>query len=264
MRALWSGSLSFGLINVPVKLYSGSESRGGIDLHMLHKKDLSPIRYSKVCRKDGEEIPFKDIVKGYEYQEGDYVVIEDEDFEKANAEKTNTIDITTFTDESEIDVRYFEKPYYLEPTKGAEKTYALLREALKQSHKIAVAKFVLRNREHLAAVKPVGAALVLNQMRFTNEIRESSDLKLPDAKAASKGEVDMALKLIDQLSGPFIPEDYHDTYTEELEEIIEEKVEGKQPKKKGKAPVKTASKDLMAALKASLEETKPKAKSGNK
>lgn len=254
MRALWTGSISFGLINIPIRLYSGSESRGGIELNMLHKTDLSPIRFARICKKDGKEVAFKDIVKGYEYSEGDYVVISEEDFQKVNPEKTNTIDIQQFVDEDEIDVRYFEKPYYLEPSKGADKPYALLREALKKSGRVALAKFVLRNKEHLAAIKPVGKALVLNQMRFTNEIREPGELKLPDAKQADGKEVSMALKLIDQLTEPFIAEDYHDTYTEELERIIEAKAKGKKPAKPGKEPVRAQSKDLMAALKASLEE----------
>lgn len=257
MRAIWTGSLSFGLINVPVKLYSGSESRGGIELNMLHKKDLSPIRYAKFCRKENKEITFGEVVKGYEYEPGEFIVLEDEDLEKANAEKTSTIEIAQFSDEDEIDIRYFEKPYYLEPMKGAEKTYALLQQALKKSGKIAIARFVLRNREHLAAVKPVGPALVLNQMRFPEEIRSPGGLKLPDAKAADvkKAELDMALKLISQLTDQFIPEDFHDTYTAELEKVIAEKVKGRKPKKRGKQPAATETTDLMAALKASLGET---------
>lgn len=256
MRALWTGSLSFGLINVPVRLYSGSESRGGIELNMLHKSDLSPISYSKVCRRDGQEVPYEDIVKGYEYQEGDYVVLTDADFEKANSSKSNTIDIKQFTDEGEIDVRYFEKPYYLEPAKGADKPYALLREALSKSKKIALSTFVLRNREHLAAVKAVGHALVLNQMRFTAELRDPSELKLPPATGVDAKELAVAIKLIEHLTEPFTPEDFHDTYTEDLEEIIEKKVKGERPKQKGHPPLKTQSKDLMAMLLASLEEPK--------
>lgn len=255
MRAIWTGSLSFGLINIPVKMYSGAESRGGIDLTMLHKKDLSPIRYAKFCREENKEIDFKEIVKGYEYRDGEYIVLTEEDFEKANAEKTGAIDIAQFAHETEIDVRYYEKPYYLEPQKGADKPYALLREALTKSNKIAIAKFVLRNKEHLASVKPVGRVLVLNQLRFPSELRQPSQLNLPDNKANAKPEVDMALKLISQLTNPFIPEDYRDTYTEELEKIIEARAKGKSPAKKGKTPVKTESKDLMSMLKASLEES---------
>jgi DNA end-binding protein Ku len=269
MRAIWTGSVNFGLINIPVRLYSGSESRGGIDLTMLHKKDLSPIRYAKFCKEEDKEVRSTDIVKGYEYQDGEYVIISDEDFEKANAERTKTIDIQQFAHETEIDVRYFERPYYLEPNKGAEKPYALLREALTKSNLIAVAKFVLRNREHLASIKPVGKVLVLNQLRFPSELRQPSQLNLPDSKVTTKGEIDMALKLVKQLTEPFIPEDYHDTYTEELEAVIRQKMSGKAPKKKGRAPSKTATTDLMASLKASLEETqkerpKTRSKSGTK
>jgi DNA end-binding protein Ku len=261
MRAIWTGSLSFGLVNIPVKLYSGAESGPGIDLTMLHSKDLSPIRYAKICRQDGKEVPYEDIVKGYEYQKGDFVVLTDEDFEKANAKKTKTIDIVEFTDQDEIDIRYFEKPYYLEPTKGAEKPYALLREALAKSKKVAIAKFVLRNREHIASLKPVGKALVLDQMRFPAEIREPSGLKLPEEVDIQGQEIKMALALIEQLTKHFIPEDFHDTYTEELERVIEAKAKGKQPAaSKAEAPTNTEVKDLMAMLKASLEKEQAKSK----
>jgi DNA end-binding protein Ku len=260
MRAIWTGSLSFGLINIPVRLYSGSESRGGIELNMVRKSDLSPISYKKVAKKDNREVAFGEIVKAYEYQPGEYMIISDEDFEKANAEKTKTIDIEEFSDEREIDVRYFERPYYLEPDRGADKPYALLREALYKSGKVAVARFVLRNREHLAAIKPVGNALVLNQMRFPTDVRSPGDLKLPDAKIIKDPEIEMALKLVDQLTKPFIPEDFRDTYTEQLEAVIDAKVKGRKPKAKGKAPAKTNSTDLMAALKASLDDTKTKTK----
>lgn len=261
MRAIWTGSLSFGLVNIPVKLYSGAESGSGIDLTMLHGKDLSPIRYAKICRADGNEVPYEDIVKGYEYRKGDFVVLTDEDFERANAKKTKTIDIVEFSDEDEIDIRYFEKPYYLEPDKGADKPYALLREALTKSKKIAIAKFVLRNREHLAALKPVAGALVLEQMRFPAELREPSGLKLPEKVDVKGNEVEMALKLIDQLTQPFIPEDFHDTYTEELEKVIDAKVKGKPIVDDEKAPANTEVKDLMAMLKASLEKEQAKTSS---
>lgn len=256
MRAIWTGSISFGLINIPVKLYSATESRGGIELNMVRKSDLSPIGYKKVAKTDNKEVVFGEIAKAYEYQPGEYVMIDEADFEKANAERTKTIDIAEFTNESEIDSRYFDKPYYLEPDKNADKPYTLLRDALRKSGKVAVARFVLRNREHLAAIKPVGDALVLNQMRFPSEIRSPAGLNLP-TKAAVKAEVDMALKLVNQLTQPFIAEDFHDTYTEQLEEVIEAKIKGQKPKAK-KASTKSSSTDLMAALKASLEETKTK------
>ena len=254
MRAIWTGSISFGLVNIPVKMYSASRSHEGLHLNMLHAKDQSPVRYARVCRQDGQEIPYDEIVKGYEYQDGDYVVLTKEDFEKADAKKTTTLDIKQFVEEKNIDSRYYEKPYYLEPDKKADRAYALLREALEKSGKVALAKFAMRARDNMGAIKPIGGALVLNQMRFPADVREFSELKLPPAGAAEEGEVDMALALINQLTKPFIPEDWHDTYTEELEEIIEEKAKGKEPSPHGKAPKETKVQDLMATLKASLEQ----------
>ena len=253
MRAIWNGAISFGLINIPVKLYSGAESRDGIDLHMLHEKDKSPIRYAKICKEEDKEVPFDEIVKGYEYAKGEFVVITDDDFEAADAKKTTTIDIVEFADENQIDVRYLEKPYYMEPQKGADKPYALLREALRKKNRLAVATFVLRQREHLALIKTVGSVLVLNQMRYPSDLRSPGGLKLPAKNAATDRELDMALKLVDQLTQPFVPEDFHDTYTEELQARIEAKVKGKpEPKGTDKASSKPTA-DLMAALKASLE-----------
>lgn len=253
MRSLWSGSISFGLVNIPVKMYSGSHPREGLDLDMLHKEDLSPIRYARICRKDGKEVPWEDITKGYEYQEGDYVELTRKDFERADVKKTKTIDIHQFADVGEIDIRYFEKPYYLEPVKGGEKAYALLREALAKSDKLAVVTYVFHEREHLGALMPVGSAVVLNQLRFHSDIREPVDLNFPDKKEVTKAEIEMALTLVKQETKPFITEDYRDTYTEELQEIIQEKIKGLKPKKHGKAPKETASKDLMDTLKASLK-----------
>ncbi|HVQ44915.1 MAG TPA: Ku protein [Candidatus Saccharimonadia bacterium] len=255
MRAIWTGSISFGLINIPVKLYSAAESRDGIDLRMLHKQDEAPIRYAKFCTKENIEVPYEDIVKAYEYDDGRFVVLSDEDFSAAEGEKTATVDIEEFTSEAQIDVRYLERPYYLEPSKGGEKAYALLRESLAQAGKIAVARFVLRQREHLAAIKPVGKMLVLNQMRFPTDLRTPGGLKLPPKDLAGPAELKMAGTLIDQLTKPFIAEDFHDTYTEELEERIEAKVKH-QPAPKIKAADTAPVKDLMAALKASLEEAK--------
>lgn len=253
MRAIWSGSVSFGLVNIPVKLYSATNSKT-LELDMLHKKDLSPIRYAKVCRKDGHEIPYEEIVKGYEYEDGDYIVLSNEDFEKANVRKTKTIDIVDFAKEQEIDPIFFEKPYYLEPEKGAAKAYILLREALKKSKKVGIAKFVIRNREHLGIVKPEGDILVLNQMRFQEEIRRP-ELKIPKEDVSEK-EISMALAFIDQLTEPFKPDEYKDTYMEELKKLIEEKSRGKTPKPKGALPKPTEVDDLMAALKKSLEREK--------
>lgn len=221
---------------------------------MLHKGDHSPIRYARICRKDGEEIPWNDIVKGYEYRDGDYIVLTKKELESIDAKKTQTIDIQQFVDETDIDIRYFEKPYYLEAIKGGEKAYALLRAALQKSKKIALAKFVLHEREHVAAIKPIGRALVLEQMRFPTDLREPGELSFPSEKDVTQKEIEMALKLIKQETRPFIAEDLHDTYTEELEEMIKAKTKGKKiPKTDAKAPKETSAKDLMSALKASLK-----------
>jgi DNA end-binding protein Ku len=256
MRAIWSGSIAFGLVNIPVKLFSGSESHHGLDLTMLHKQDHSPIRYARVCRKDGKEVAYDQIVKGYEWQEGDYIELTDDDFKKADAHKSKSIDIKQFVNEEEIDSRYFEKPYWLEPGKGADRAYAVLRDALVKSGKIALARFAMRSRENMAAIKPLGNALVLNQMRFPADLRNPTDLKFPEKNAASKEEVDMAFALLKQLEKPFIAEDWHDTYTEELEDVIAAKAKGKKPKQHGAAPEATKVKDLMATLRESLDKQK--------
>lgn len=236
-------------------MFSGSNPRQGIDLDMLHKEDHAPIRYARICRKDGEEIAWDDIVKGYEYREGDYIVLSQKDLEELDAKKTQTIDIMQFVDEPDIDIRYFEKPYYLEAVKGGEKAYALLRTALKKSGKIGLAKFVMHEKEHIAVIKPVGRALVLNQMRYPTDLREPGELNLPTDKDLTDKEVEMALKLVKQETRPFIPEDLHDTYTDELEELIKKKAKGKKiPKAKAEKHTETTAKDLMGALKASIKE----------
>src|SRR4051794_5666058 len=168
MRAIWSGVLSFGLINIPIKVYSGTAGTG-IEFNMLHKTDFSPIRYAKVCRKDGKELTQDDIVKGYEYADGDYVVLTKEDLQSVNMDRSQAIDVMGFVKESEIDTIYFEKPYYLEPDKGAGKAYRILLESLKKSKKVGVAKFVIHSREHLGIVKPHEKILVLEQMRFEDQ-----------------------------------------------------------------------------------------------
>lgn len=252
MRAIWTGALSFGLINIPIRVYSATVDRG-ISFTMLHKKDLSPIRFARICKEDGKEIPYEDIVKGYEYKKGDYVVLVDEDFEKVNLKKTKSIEIQDFTNEDEIDTILFEKPYFLEPDKGADKAYVILREALKKSKKVGIAKFVFHNREHIAVIKPHNDLLILNQLRYVSELRVPSDLKIPKKDEASTKEVTMALKLIDQLTGHFDPKQYHDTYTDELKEIIDAKAKGHQLKAKSKEPKPSKVKDIMSLLKESLE-----------
>lgn len=254
MRPIWSGILSFGLINIPIRVYSGTRVHE-MDLDMLHKKDLARIRYAYICTAEEKEVPYKEIVKGYKADNGEYVVLEDEDFERARSKKTKAIEIEMFTYEREIDSIYFEKPYFLEPDKDAHKAYNLLREALSESEKVAIASFVLRNRKHMAVVKPYENALILNQLRFPSEIRDLADLNLTKAKVNEK-EVSMAIKLIDQLTEPFDPSAYSDTYEAELKEIVQAKLKGKKTKKEAKTkPVEAiASEDILSKLKASLKQ----------
>ncbi|MGE5141488.1 MAG: Ku protein [Rudaea sp.] len=251
-HSFWSGAITFGLINIPVKLYSATQERD-LNLDMLRKGDLCPIRYARVCRATGEEVPYDDIVRGYQYQKGDYVVLDEEDFKKADVKKTQSIEVVSFTEQDTIDTKYFEKPYYLEPGKGAANAYALLREALKRSEKVAICRYVLRTKENIGILKPEGDVLMLDQMRLQSELRSPAGLDLPERAEVSDREIDMALQLIDQLTEPFHPEDFKDTYREELEQIISQKVEGKEPVAHGKAPEPTQVPDLMAALRKSLE-----------
>ena len=228
------------------------------DLNYLHKQDLSPIRYAKVCKADGEEIPFRDIVKGYEYKKRDFVVLEDEDFKKADIRKTQTIDILDFVNGEEIDPKLLEKPYYLEPIKESRKAYLLLCRGLQKTGKVGVGKFVLRTREHLIALKPEHDLLVLNQMRFYDQIIKPDVLNIPHEENVSARELDLAIKLIDQLTTVFNPEQYKDTYAEELLKIIDEKAHGKVSQPRGEIPVPTEVPDLMAKLRESLQEARKK------
>jgi DNA end-binding protein Ku len=259
MRPIWSGSISFGLVNIPVKLFSGSQNHN-LDLDMLSKDDLCPIQFKRVCRNDGREVPYEDIVKGYQYHEGDYVVLTQEDFDKANVEKTNTIDIQEFVKESEIDSVYYDKPYFLQPDKSGLKPYLLLREALKKSKKVGVATFVLRNKEHVVVVRPYGHIILINQLRFADEVRDAGEIEIKEPKkSVPDKEIQMALTLIEQSTGKFNLKKYKDTYVEDLKKIIEQKAKGQKPKAKGKKPQPTKVIDLMTLLKKSLKNQKGKA-----
>jgi DNA end-binding protein Ku len=257
MRSIWTGSISFGLINIPVKLFSAVQE-SSLDLDMLDSKNHANIKYKKVNAVTGKEVVLADIVKGYKISDA-YVVLEDADFEAADAVKTKTIEIINFADEKEIDSIYYEQPYYLEPDKSAQKAYALLRDALKAAGKVGVTSFVLRNKEGLAILKPYEKVIVLNRIRFTQEIRETSDLKLPPVSKARSKEMDMANKLIDQLTEKFNIVKYKDTYTAKLLKIIKEKAKGKKiTGPKMKVPHRQTD-DLMEMLKASLSGKKSKA-----
>lgn len=252
MRSIWSGAISFGLIYIPIKLYSASEERQ-IDFDMLRKGDLCPIRYVRVCEADGEEVEYKDIVKGYQFRKGDYVVVTDADFKAAAPKKTQTIEIVAFIKESEVDAKLLEKPYFLEPVKGAARAYALLREALRKTEKVAVARYVLRTRERMCLLRPEDDMIVLLQMRWVSEVRSPEGLELPPAKDAEKKEVDMAVRLIDQMTETFDPSEYTDTYTETLMKFIEDKAAGKAREPEQEEAIPSEVTDLFAKLRESLE-----------
>jgi DNA end-binding protein Ku len=260
MRTIWKGSISFGLVNIPIGLYPATRTER-VSFRQLRESDLSPIRYKRVAEEDNEEVPWEHIVKGYEYEKGQFVVITDADFEKAMPEATQSIDITEFVELAEIDPMYFDTPYYLEPQKGGKKAYALLRETLKETGKVGIARVVLKTRQHLAAVKPKENALVLELMHFPDELLEPAGLDLPRDEKLGKKEMDMAKSLVETMSGHWDPSEYKDTYREKLLKLIEEKAArgGKElPGPKAKAKPATNVVDLVAVLQKSLAETKKK------
>lgn len=259
MRSIWRGALSFGLIHIPVRLYSASRSRE-LKFKMLHKQDLSEIHYARICKADGKEIPWEDIVKGYEYEDGDYVILTDEDFEKADLKKTRAIEILDFTQEDQIDTIYYDTPYYLEPEKGAGKAYALLCEALKRSKKVAVAQFVFRHHEHIGVVRVHENLLVLHQLRYQSEILSAKELNIPQG-TVPKSELSIALKLIDELTKPFKPSAYSDTYTDAIKAIIKKKAKGQRVSITKEPPLKSEKvHDILSLLKSSLKQGKKKPK----
>ena len=256
MRSLWTGAIGFGLVNIPVKLFSATQ-QSDLDLDMLDKKDHSNIRFKRVNEKTGKEVPWANIVRAYNY-EGNYVVLDDEDFKKASPEKTKMIEIAEFVEEKEIDSIYYETPYYLEPAKGGEKAYILLRDALKKTGKTGLSTFVLRTKESLGLIKPSGKVLLLQKIRYAEEIRASEELTIPDS-APKPAEIKMAITLIDQLSGKFDISKFKDTYSTELMKMIEAKAKGKKLPAPTMKVVHSTSKDLMEQLKASLETKRKKA-----
>ena len=261
-RAIWKGSISFGLVNIPIALYPATKGEE-LKFRLLRKTDLSPVNYKRVAEKDGKEVPWDQIVKGYEYEKGKYVVLKDEDFQRVDVEATQTVDIQDFVELDEIDPIFFYKPYYLEPQKGGDKAYVLLRDTLKDTDKVGIAKVVIKTREYLAGVKPEDGALVLELMHFADELADMSNLHIPKKVEVGKREMSMARSLIDSMSSKWNPEKYHDDYREALMEVIEEKVEagGKEIEEKPKkAPKPTKVIDLVSVLHKSLEETSAKRK----
>jgi DNA end-binding protein Ku len=259
MRPLWKGTIGFGLVSIPVRLFSATQE-SELDLDMLDGKDQARIRFHRVNEDTGKEVPWERIVRAYALN-GKYVVLEDKDLKSAAVEKSDTIAIQDFVDETEVEGKYYEKPYYLEPDKGGARAYALLREALKKSHKVGVASFVMRTKEHPAVIQPDGPVLILNQLRYAEEVRSVSDLNLPPVRKVSPTEMKLALQLIDQGTGTFDIGRYKDEYTGALMKMIKAKAKGKAPKA---TPMKVVHKktadDLMSTLKASLEKRTTKRK----
>lgn len=255
MAAIWKGSLAFGLVNIPVELRTAVRA-DHISFRLLHEEDLSPVKYERVCQADGEPVPWNEIVKGYEYEKGKYVVMTDDDFKAAAIEGSKTIDIIDFVKEEEIDPRYFETPYYLVPAKNAEKSYALLREAIRSTGAVGIGKIIIRQTQHLAGIKVINDALVLEIMRFSNELVNESEYTFPSRDNVRPQELEMAEKLIDNLAEPFDPSKYTDDYRSNLMKIIRAKMKGKKPKleEPEEEPAETGVLDLMSKLRASLEQ----------
>jgi DNA end-binding protein Ku len=267
-RGLWKGAISFGLVNVPVELFSAQKRSSELDLAMLDRRDLAPVGYKRYNKSTGEDVPWAEIVKGYEYQDGRYVVLSDEDFRRANVEASKTVDIQAFVDLEDIPPFYFETPYYLSPGRRGEKAYALLRDALRKARKAGVATVVIRTRQYLAAVMPYEDVLMMNTLRYADELKAAADLSVPAAALharASAKELDMALRLIDDMAEKWQPEKFKDTYRDDLLARIEEKVNAGQteeitaPEKGRKEAGGAEVIDLMALLRKSVER-KPAAK----
>jgi DNA end-binding protein Ku len=258
-RAIWTGSISFGLLNVPVKLYS-AVSRKNVSFRELRASDSSRIRHKRVAEADGKEVPYEEIVKGYELGPEQYVILTKDELEEMNPKKTRAIEIEAFVDLDEIDPIYFDHPYYLGPDKGAEKAYALLTKAMSEQNKVAVARFVLRNKENLAAIRPMGDVLTMATMRFADEVvspDEISEIVEDVDESPRKAEVDMAKQLIDSLAQDFDASEFKDEYREELLALIERKAKGEEVVEvEGEAPQPTKAPDLMAALEESLAAVK--------
>lgn len=262
-RAIWKGSISFGLVNIPVGLYSATRPGNEIKLRMLRAGDQSPIKYKRVAEADEKEVPWENIVKGYEYEKGEFVIVTPEDFEKVNVASNQTVDIREFVDLAEIDPMFYDQPYFLASEKGGDKAYSLLRQALEKSGKVGIAKVVIKTREHLATVKPLGKALVLELMHFADELADPNELNLPDSEP-SKNELAMAQQLISSMADKWEPEKWKDEYRAALTHLIEEKVAapGKKTVASEISRQPTDVVDLAAVLQESLKaQSKPQRKS---
>ena len=258
-RGLWKGAISFGLVNVPVELHSAKKSSAELDMTMLDKRDLAPVGYQRVNKETGKEVAWGDVVKGYEYKDDKYVVLSDEDFRRANPEAAKTVDILAFVELADIQPQYFETPYYLKPEKRGEKAYALLRDTLRKAGKAGIASVVIRTKQYLAALVAQDELLVLNTLRYADELKDPAELEIPKAKVTPK-ELDMAMRLVDDMADDWHPDKYKDTYRDDLLKRIKEKIKAgeteeitapdkSEPRKQKSADVV----DLMALLKKSVE-----------
>ena len=259
MRAIWTGAISFGLVSIPISIYPATR-REDLKFRLLRAGDLSRVNYKRVAEADGKEVPWDKIVKGYEYEKGKYVVINDEDFRRVDIEATQTVDIIEFVKLDEVDPLLFSKPYYMEVRKGGDKAYSLLRQALSESGKIAIAKVVIKTRQHLAAIKPQQRGLMLEIMHFPEELLDASDFKQPAASQPSKGEITMAKQLIDSMSVAWAPSVFKDDFHAMLEKVVDAKI-----KNKGEKAVPTQKKvktsnviDLASVLQASIKHAQSK------
>jgi DNA end-binding protein Ku len=266
MRAIWKGSISFGLVNIPIALFPATR-REELTFRLLRAGDLSPVNYKRVAEADGKEVPWENIVKGYEHEKGQFVVLKEEDFKRVDVEATQTVEIVNFVSLDEINPMYFSKPYYMEPAKAGVKAYVLLREALRARGQVGIARVVIRTREHLAAVKPNDKALVLELMHFADELIAPDELRLPDKATISKGEMDMAKTLIERMTEKWDPEKYQDEYKAALMEMIEKKIEAgdkgaKTPARRSKPKANII--DLADVLRKSLGEAQGKSGAAKK
>jgi DNA end-binding protein Ku len=253
MRPIWKGSINFGLVNIPISLYTAVRKEE-VTFHLLRASDLSPINYKRVAEADGKEVPWDKIVKGYEYQKGKFVILKDEDFRRVDIEATQSVTIESFVSVDEVNPLHFHKPYYMEPQKGADHAYVLLRDALNATGKIGISRVVIKTRQHLAAVKPQEEGLMLELMHFAEELVDVDEFRAPKAVHPAKKEMEMARTLINSMTEKWKPEAFKDDYTGQLEKVIEKKVKagGKPLPRTKAAPQPSNVIDLMAALKQSL------------
>jgi DNA end-binding protein Ku len=265
MRAIWKGAISFGLVSIPISLFPATR-REELKFRLLRSSDLSPVNYKRVAEADGREVPWDQIVKGYEYEKGKFVVLKEEDFARVDVEATQTVEIINFVELAEVNPLLFYKPYYMEAEKGGDKAYVLLRQALADSGKIAIAKVVIKTRQHLAAIEPQRTGLMLELMHFPEEVLDTSEFKAPAEKSVSKPEMNMAKKLIDSMSAKWDPTMFKDDYHELLEKVVEEKIHegGKQAPAPKKRTTGGNVIDLVSVLQQSIQETKSKPKPASK